>query len=228
MKPLHWIGTVKVYLDQGNLNVGIDCVRNPATYECELDANGEPTYPVLDQQDGDDLVAATVADWSGVPTSSFRATVAGRAPVDINGANFTDYIAMVPGAPPKYNGGGIQTIYDADNSVIVALTGGDGYGVLGIASPEIASATTRRGSSRAGRSSAARSSTPPDRTGFGRRDPRIRPCHQSGAFADQRVLRRNGGYPDWGQPDGPEQAGPDQCGKVTGFPRPPRSRPCTR
>ncbi len=99
LKPSHWVGTVKVYLDKGNLNVGIDCVRDPATYECVLDGDGDPAYPVLDQQAGDDLVAATVAQWSGVPTSSFRATIAGRSPVDINGANFTDYIASA--TPPS-------------------------------------------------------------------------------------------------------------------------------
>jgi uncharacterized membrane protein len=129
MKPLHWAGTAKVYLDKGNLNVGMDCVRDPATYECVLDSNGNPTYPTLDQQAGDDLVAATVAQWSGVPTSSFRAAIAGRSPADITGANVWNYIG-------PYNGGGIQTIYDADNSVIMEVTGGDGWGVLGIASPE--------------------------------------------------------------------------------------------
>ncbi|HQR48062.1 MAG TPA: hypothetical protein PL152_01930 [Steroidobacteraceae bacterium] len=132
MTPLHWVGTVPVHLDSGNLNVGTDCVRDPVTYECVLDGAGNPVIPVLDQKAGDDLVAATVYQWSHVPTSSFRAQVVDRSPVDITGANVSDYIGT-------YNGGGIQTIYDADNSVIDALTGGDGYGVLGIASPEYAS-----------------------------------------------------------------------------------------
>jgi hypothetical protein len=212
MKPLHWIGTVKVYLDQGNLNVGVDCVRDPATYECVLDANGNPVIPVLDQQDGDDLVAATIAQWSGVPTSSFRATIAGRAPVDINGSNVWDYIG-------KYNGGGIQTIYDADNTVIDALTGGGGYGVLGIASPEIASATDPtqiiEGWQVIGGSFLSATTT--DQVSgvvtheFGHA---INLAHSqtNGYYA------RNEGYPDWGVPDGPEQAGPDQCGKVASFP----------
>ena len=129
MKPAHWKGTVKVYLDQGPLNVGASCVVNPETWECVLDESGNPVYPVLDQKAGDDLVASTVYQWSHVPTSSFRARVAGRSAVDITGANVSDYIGA-------YNGGGIQVIYDADNSVIMELTGGDGYGVLGIASPE--------------------------------------------------------------------------------------------
>ena len=129
MKPAHWKGTVNVYLDKGPLNVGTSCVVNPETWECVLDENGNPVYPVLDQKAGDDLVTNTVYQWSHVPTSSFRARIAGRSPVDITGANVYDYIGA-------YNGGGIQVIYDADNSVIMELTGGDGYGVLGIASPE--------------------------------------------------------------------------------------------
>ncbi|MFO1394959.1 MAG: hypothetical protein U1F09_14465 [Steroidobacteraceae bacterium] len=128
LEPAHWVGTVNVYLDSGNLNVGTNCLVDD-TGNCQVDGNGNPLFPVLDQQAGDDLVAATVAQWSNVPGSSFRAQIAGRSPVDITGANVWDYIGV-------YNGGGIQTIYDADNSVIDALTGGDGYGVLGIASPE--------------------------------------------------------------------------------------------
>lgn len=143
LEPAHWVGTVNVYLDSGNLNVGTSCLLDD-TGNCQVDGNGNPVYPVLDQQAGDDLVAATVAQWSNVPNSSFRAQVAGRSPVDITGANVWDYIGV-------YNGGGIQTIYDADNSVIDALTGGDGYGVLGIASPNGSRTRTRPRSSRAGR-----------------------------------------------------------------------------
>jgi hypothetical protein len=206
MKPLHWQGTVQVYLDRGNLNVGTDCVRDPQTYECVLDENGNPVYPVLDQQAGDDLVAATVAQWSGVPTSSFRAAIAGRAPVDITGANVADYIG-------KYNGGGIQTIYDADNSVIMALTGGQGWGVLGIASPEITSAQDPTqiiegwqvigGSFLNATSTEQVSGVVTHEFGHA-----INLAHSqtNGYYA------RNEGNPDWGRADGPEQAGPDQCG----------------
>ncbi len=213
MKPLRWEGTVKVYLDRGNLSEGIDCVRDPVTYECILDSNGNPNYPVLDQKAGDDLVAATVAQWSAVPTSSFRAQIAGRAAVDITGANIADYLG-------KYNGGGIQTIYDADNSVIDALTGGNGYGVLGIASPEIVSATNPtqiiEGWQIIGGAFLSATSTGPV-SGvvtheFGHA---INLAHTqtNGYYA------RNQGNPDWGVPDGPEQAGPDQCGKVgVGYP----------
>ncbi len=147
-------GTVKVYLDKGEPE------RRLAVLTCECDQNGNWVCvkvfdgPVLDQQAGDDLVAATVAQWSGVPTSSFRAAIAGRSPVDITGANVYDYIG-------KYNGGGIQTIYDADNSVI---DGADGRRRLRRARHRLAGvhvgAATRRRSSRAGRSSAARSSMP--------------------------------------------------------------------
>ena len=183
LKPAHWVGTVKVYLDKGNLNVGTSCEYDPNTYECILDANGNPVYPVLDQQAGDDLVAHTVAQWSGVPTSSFRAAIAGRSPVDITGANVYDYIG-------KYNGGGIQTIYDADNSVIMAMTGGDGYGVLGIASPELPVGpgphADRRGLADHRRLVPQCHEHRPD---LGRRDPRVRSRDQPRAHADQRLLR---------------------------------------
>jgi hypothetical protein len=208
MKPIRWEGTVKVYLDRGNLSVGSDCVRDPDTYECELDENGNPVYPVLDQQAGDELVAATLAQWSGVTTSSFRATIAGRSQVDITGANVADYLG-------EYNGGGIQTIYDADNSVIMELTGGQGYGVLGIASPEILSDENPteiiEGWQIIGGSFLNATSTDPI-SGVA--------THEFGHAINLAHTQTNGYYsrnqgnPDWGLPDGPEQAGPDQCGKA--------------
>ena len=106
---------------------------DPETYECVLDDERQPGRTrCWTSRQATTWWPARSAQWSGVPTSSFRAAVAGRSPVDITGANVADYIG-------KYNGGGIQTIYDADNSVIMELTGGDGYGVLGIASPEYVS-----------------------------------------------------------------------------------------
>jgi hypothetical protein len=208
LKPARWEGTVKVYLDKGPLNVGSECLRDPNTYECVLDGNGNPVYPVLDQQAGDDLVASTLAQWSGVSTSSFRAVVAGRSPVNITGANVWNYIG-------KYNGGGIQTIYDADNSVIMELTGGNGYGVLGIASPEYLSDQNPtqiiEGWQVIGGSFLSATSTGPI-SGvvtheFGHA---INLAHtQTNGF-----YARNQGYPDFGIPDGADQAGPDQCGHV--------------
>lgn len=207
LKPARWRGTVKVYLDKGNLNVGTSCVTD-SSGSCELDASGNPVYPVLDQQSGDDLVKATVGQWSSVRTSSFRAVIAGRSSVDITGANLWDYIG-------KYNGGGIQTIYDADNSVIMELTGGDGYGILGIASPEylagegsteIVEAWQIIGGSFLSATSTEQISGVV--------------THEFGHAINLAHSQTNGyysgdrGYPDFGIPDGPEQAGPDQCGRA--------------
>lgn len=206
MKPARWEGTVKVYLDRGPLNVGSSCVVDPETYECVLDEGGNPVYPVLGEAAGDELVAQTVAQWSGVPTSSFRAEIAGRSPVDITGANIADYI----GAD---NGGGIQVIYDADNSVIMELTGGNGYGVLGIASPEYLaddnSTQIVEGWLIIGGSFLSATSTD-QVSGV--------VTHEFGHAINLAHTQTNGFYSSnnpnaWSwYAGGPEQAGPDQCG----------------
>ena len=103
LKPARWEGTVKVYTDQGTLGA-------------------------LDNATANKLVANTVKQWSSVPTSSFRAVIAGQLPFDVTGAN----AGQIIGAS---NGGGIQIIYDSDGSVIGDFMGA-GPGVLGIASPE--------------------------------------------------------------------------------------------
>src|SRR4030095_16531443 len=103
LKPARWEGTVKVYTDQGPLGT-------------------------LDNATANKLVANAVTQWSSVPTSSFRAVIAGQLPFDVTGAN----AGQVIGAS---NGGGIQVIYDSDGSVIGDFMGA-GPGVLGIASPE--------------------------------------------------------------------------------------------
>ena len=103
LKPARWEGTVKVYTDQGTLGT-------------------------LDNAKANQLVANAVTQWSSVPTSSFRAVIAGQLPFDVTGAN----AGQVIGAS---NGGGIQVIYDSDGSVIGDFMGA-GPGVLGIASPE--------------------------------------------------------------------------------------------
>jgi hypothetical protein len=213
MKPLHWAGTVKVYLDKGDLNRGWQLDYQCDEYTC---------VPVkvftgvnLDQQAGDDLVAATVAQWSGVPTSSFRAAIAGRSPVDITGENVFDYINST-----KSNGGGIQTIYDADNSVIDALTGGDGYGILGVASPEFASASDPtviiEGWQVIG-GSFLNATTTEQISGV--------VTHEFGHAINLAHTQTNGFYQmndpnSWTQyAGGPEQAGPDQCGPAAqGYP----------
>ena len=103
LKPARWEGTVKVYTDQGSLGA-------------------------LDNATANKLVANALKQWSSVPTSSFRAVIAGTLPFDVTGAN----AGQVIGAS---NGGGIQVIYDSDGSVLGDFMGA-GPGVLGIASPE--------------------------------------------------------------------------------------------
>ena len=107
LQPARWEGTVKVYTDLGGLGV-------------------------VDAALANQLVRKSVAEWSSVPTSSFRAEVVGTVADlglgDIVGANAGSII----GAD---NGGGLHVIYDADDSVLRDFIG-VGFGVLGIATPE--------------------------------------------------------------------------------------------
>ena len=107
LQPAHWEGVVKVYTDLGGLGV-------------------------VDHALAEQLVRKSVAEWSSVPTSSFRAQVVGTVADlglgDIVGAN----AASIIGAD---NGGGIHIIYDGDGSVLSDFIG-VGFGVLGIATPE--------------------------------------------------------------------------------------------
>jgi len=43
MKPVRWSGTVRVYLDVGNLNVGMNCIVDE-NYNCVLDEAGNPLF----------------------------------------------------------------------------------------------------------------------------------------------------------------------------------------
>jgi uncharacterized membrane protein len=107
LKPARWEGTVKVYTDLGTLGVVDNALANQ-------------------------LVRNALQQWSSVPTSTFRAQIAGTMADlglgDITGAN----AGSVIGAD---NGGGIHVIYDADGTVLADFKGA-GYGVLGIATPE--------------------------------------------------------------------------------------------
>ncbi|MFO1406662.1 MAG: hypothetical protein U1F08_03905 [Steroidobacteraceae bacterium] len=198
MQPARWEGTVKVWLDKGPLSTR--CTERDENWNCLA------TEELLSEQAGDDLVAASVAQWSSVPTSSFRATVAGRSPVDITGAN----IGSVLGA---YNGGGIQVIYDADGSVIAALTGGNGYGVLGIASPEMLAG---QGSTRIVEGWLIVGGAWLEVTDSGPISGVV--THEMGHAINLAHSQTNGYYarnapaPEFGVPRGPDQAGPDQCG----------------
>jgi hypothetical protein len=192
LKPARWEGTVKVYTDQGSLGA-------------------------LDNATANKLVANAVKQWSSVPTSSFRAEIAGTIPFDVTGAN----AGQIIGAS---NGGGIQVIFDSDGSVLGDFIG-VGPGVLGIATPEFLASD---GSNQIVegwviiRGEADYTSFWPDYTPgeptsgivtheFG---------HAIGLAHTQTngFYSRNQGNPELGTVDGPEQAGPDQCGKVARYP----------
>ena len=184
MKPARWEGTVKVYTDRGDLGA-------------------------VDHATANKLVASALAEWSSVPTSSFRAQVAGELANDITGAN----AGQVIGAS---NGGGIQVIYDHDGSVISDFFGA-GFGVLGIATPEYLAA---EGSTQivegwmiiGGQPDWYNDSTGAPISGV--------VTHELGHAINLAHTQTNGFYarnkpiPEWGLPPGPDQAGPDQCGHV--------------
>ena len=184
MKPARWEGTVKVYTDRGDLGA-------------------------VDHATANKLVASALAEWSSVPTSSFRAQIAGELANDITGAN----AGQVIGAS---NGGGIQVIYDHDGSVISDFIGA-GFGVLGIATPEYLAA---EGSTQivegwmiiGGQPDWYNDSTGAPISGV--------VTHELGHAINLAHTQTNGLYarnkpiPEWGLPPGPDQAGPDQCGHV--------------
>jgi hypothetical protein len=107
VQPARWEGTVNVYTDLGTLGV-------------------------VDNALATQLVNKSLQQWSAVPTSNFRAKVAGTMADlglgDIVGAN----AGSVIGAD---NGGGIHVVFDGDGSVLRDFFG-VGDGVLGIATPE--------------------------------------------------------------------------------------------
>ena len=113
-------GPVNVYYDQGDFARITDWSTDP------------PGQVVLDNAVGRHVVEKGFADWSNVPTSSFRATVVG----DFSQINLPDVDGGTAAAiVGKWNGGGIYVIFDADGSVMQNFFG-VGPNVLGISTPE--------------------------------------------------------------------------------------------
>jgi hypothetical protein len=114
--PYSWVmerwsgGAVPVYTDLGNL-------KNSA--------------PLLTNERADQLAVAAWAQWSNVPTSTFRAEVVGDLSLlgfgDITKANALQILG-------PFNGGGVHVIYDTDGLIMRDVLGA--AGVLGIAVPE--------------------------------------------------------------------------------------------
>jgi hypothetical protein len=188
LKPARWEGTVKVYTDQGNLGT-------------------------LDNAAANQLVANTVQQWSSVPTSNFRAEIAGTLPYDITGAN-----AARSSARNRRH----QVIYDRATAPLATSWGGRWRAryrtryLAGEGSTQIVEGwVIIRGEED------YKDFWPDYKVGeptsgvvtheFG---------HAIGLAHSQTngFYARNQGDPDFGLPDGPEQAGPDQCGKVAPFP----------
>jgi uncharacterized membrane protein len=105
--PASWGGQVPVYTDPGPLGI-------------------------LSQARANELVVNAAAQWSSVPTATFRATVAGdiQGMPDITPAN----IETIIGA---FNGGGIYVIYDHDGTIMEDFFGLPATGVLGITTIEL-------------------------------------------------------------------------------------------
>src|SRR5262245_18539788 len=113
-------GTVPVYYDNGDLATNIwDWTQDPAVQVS------------LDNSVGRHLVEKGYADWSAVPSTSFRAAVVGSfASIglpNITGANADQVIGT-------YNGGGVHVIFDADGTVMSDFLGVS-PNVLGISTP---------------------------------------------------------------------------------------------
>jgi hypothetical protein len=192
--PARWEGTVNVYTDLGTLGVVDNALANQ-------------------------LVRNSLEEWNDVPTSNFRARIAGTMGDlglgDITGAN----AASVIGAD---NGGGLHVIYDADGTVLQDFFG-VGAGVLGIATPEFLAA---EGSTRivegwviitAQGEGVEEVVTGAPLSGV--------ITHEFGHSIGLAHTQTNGLYfrnqpiEAWGLPAGAEKAGPDQCtSTVTTYP----------
>jgi len=122
VKPLLWDtskGTIPVYVDGGE------------AFTFDYDGS-----VFLSIERANELTAKGFAEWSNVPTSTFKAEIAGTIEsqigiADINGKNAHELYA-------KENGYGFWVTYDTDGQILEDWFGVSKYSVLGIAFPEIA------------------------------------------------------------------------------------------
>ncbi len=158
--PYRWdVSTpVQVYTDGGNFASGSVWLWVSTPETCN-EAGGwncgysEQIYVEFTNDQGVTRVAEALDTWSSVPTTSFRAEIAGSF-IDIGiGGDDGD----ITGAPEEFttnadgdivheiigsvNNGGIHVLFDEDGSVMANVIGAP-YGVLGIATPEWADEAT--------------------------------------------------------------------------------------
>lgn len=121
LKPLVWDtskGPIPVYTDGGGaFTYGFDNVT-----------------PFITIDRANEITAFAFNEWSSVPTSTFRAQVAGTIAsrtgiADVTGANATDMYGVE-------NGYGFWVLYDTDGSILQDFFGVSRNAVLGIAFPE--------------------------------------------------------------------------------------------
>jgi uncharacterized membrane protein len=94
---------------------------------------------IVDNLRARELVVNAASQWSSVPTTSFRAAVAGDFSDvglgDITSANITDVIGT-------FNGGGIYVVYDDDGSILENFFGLPPTAVLGVTSVDFVNSGT--------------------------------------------------------------------------------------
>ncbi|HEY7872302.1 MAG TPA: hypothetical protein VIC31_06230 [Rudaea sp.] len=121
LKPLVWDtsnGTIPVYTDGG------------AAFTFNFDG----VTPFVTIERANVITANAFQQWSQVPTSTFRAAIAGTIEsqtgvADVTADNVANYIGVE-------NGPGFWVIYDTDGSIMQNFFGVDKNSVLGISSPE--------------------------------------------------------------------------------------------
>ena len=121
LRPLTWDmsqGPIPVYVDGGGA----------FTYDFD------GTTPFLTIERANELTAFAFDEWSSVPTSTFKAEIAGTIAdqagiADVTGANATDIYNVE-------NGYGFWVLYDTDGSILEDYFGVSRNSVLGIAFPE--------------------------------------------------------------------------------------------